>query len=217
MTFKLYTTSLSGNGRKPLALCYHLGLAPEIIETNVYMGEGQNPDYLAINPLGTIPCLCDGNFILWESNAIMQYICEKFANYRLYSMNLEERAHINRWLFWEASLWSPAISPIIGPAVGHRLLPDLFPKPIEKPNWNTQPFQKCISFLNSYLSDRDFVCKKEITIADFAIAGMMSYFRFVEFPFSDYPNVKNWYERIESIDAWKNTEAELWAVGSSFL
>jgi glutathione S-transferase len=48
--FTLYTTPLSANGRKVLAVSQHLALAPEIKLVNVYQGEGRVPSYLAQNP-----------------------------------------------------------------------------------------------------------------------------------------------------------------------
>src|SRR5262245_61350550 len=45
--FRLYTTPLSANGRKVLAVTHHLGLAPQIELVNVYKGEGRTPAYLS--------------------------------------------------------------------------------------------------------------------------------------------------------------------------
>ena len=83
--FTLYTTPLSANGRKVLAVSHHLGLTPEIRLVNVYRGEGRSAKYLAINPSGKIPTLVDGEFTLYESNAILQYLSEAHGEYRLWS------------------------------------------------------------------------------------------------------------------------------------
>ena len=72
----LYTTPLSANGRKMLALSRELGLRPQIRRVDVYRGEGRTPEYLAINPSGKIPTLVDGDLTLCESDAIGLYLCE---------------------------------------------------------------------------------------------------------------------------------------------
>ncbi len=37
------------------------------------------PDYCRLNPNGNIPTLEDGEFVLWESNAIVAYLCGKYG------------------------------------------------------------------------------------------------------------------------------------------
>ncbi|TAK72948.1 MAG: glutathione S-transferase family protein [Gammaproteobacteria bacterium] len=212
MPFKLYTHQDSANGRKVLAISYHLNLEPEIIKVNIYQGEGQKPDYLKINPFGKIPTLIEDHFILWESNAILQYIAEKHGHFKLSSDDSEKRADIARWLFWESSHWQPAISAVLAPAVGHHLLPNLFPQPSENPNWNHPEFKHWATYLNTHLIQHDFLSNNTLTIADFSVAAMMTYFRFAKFPFDKFPALKDWYERIEALDAWKQSESKLWAV-----
>ena len=85
----LYTTALSANGRKVLALVEHLGLDAEIRETNVYAGAGQTESYLAINPQGKIPTLVEGDFRLSESNAILQYLADRHPERRLLDRDLK--------------------------------------------------------------------------------------------------------------------------------
>ena len=83
--FTLYSTPQSANGRKPLAVCNYLGLAPEVRLVDVYRGQGRAPDYLAIHPLGQVPALVDGELVLWESNAILQYIADAYGDGLLWS------------------------------------------------------------------------------------------------------------------------------------
>lgn len=210
--FKLYTHPHSANGRKVLAISYHLKLEPEIILVNIYQGDGQKGGYLKINPLGKIPTLADGNFILWESNAILQYIAEKFGGFELYPKDIQKKADISRWLFWESAHWQPAVSAVLAPAVGHHLLPNLIPAPTESPNWKHQEFNRWVTYLNTHSTQHSFLVGEQLTIADLSVAGMMTYFRFAKFPFDDFPALRNWYENIESLDAWKQSESELWAV-----
>jgi glutathione S-transferase len=208
--FRIYTTPISANGRKILALVHHLHLFPEIKIINVYNGEGQNLDYLAINPFGKIPTLVEDDFILWESNAILQYIADKYGAYQLSSSDHRIRADIARWMFWESSHWQPAISAVLAGVVGHALLPHLVPSPVSDPDWLNSTFLVHAHYLNQHLETHTFLVNDALSIADFSVAGMMTYFRFGKFPFANYPNIAKWYERIESLEAWKNTRTTLW-------
>jgi len=93
----LYSTALSANGRKVLAVSRYLELEIDVRVVNVYRGEGRAAEYLAINPTGKIPTLVDGDFTLYESNAILQYICEAHGDFRLWSREPQQRGRIARW------------------------------------------------------------------------------------------------------------------------
>ena len=61
--------------RRVLALAKHLGIDAQYIEVDLMAGEMKTPSYLALNPNGKAPTLVDGDFVLWESSAIMVYLC----------------------------------------------------------------------------------------------------------------------------------------------
>jgi glutathione S-transferase len=96
--------------RKVLAVSRELELQPDIRLVNVYRGEGRTAEYLAINPTGKIPTLVDGDLTLYQSNAILQYLCEAHGDFRLWSRDPKARARIARWLYWETAHWQPALT-----------------------------------------------------------------------------------------------------------
>jgi glutathione S-transferase len=83
----LHTFVGSPNSRKVEAVILHLGLEVEIRNHDLFKGELRAPDYLAINPNAKVPTLVDGNFKLWESVAIMQYLAEKSGDDTLFPRN----------------------------------------------------------------------------------------------------------------------------------
>ncbi len=208
--FTLYTHPSSANGRKVLAVTLHLDLKPKIIMINVYAGDGQTPEYLAVNPSGKIPTLVDNGFVLWESNAIIHYISDVFGNFLLSSTDPKERSDIERWLFWESSHWQPSISGVIAEIVGHRLMPHLVPKPKSEANWLDTNFDRNVKFLDNHLKDKHYLTGPQLTIADFSVAAMMTYFRVAKFPFIHFQNLNRWYTDIESLDAWKESASDIW-------
>lgn len=214
----LYATPLStmaANSRKPLALCRHLGLHPHVrhIDVNVYRGEGRTPAYLAINPFGKVPTLVDGDLTLWESNAILIYLCEAYGDHRLWSRDPMRRADIARWLFWESSHWQPAFYPILTDFVRRQLkIPPFSPDPVAV-NWADPGFHSLARFLDGHLRGRQYLCGADLTIADFSVAAMMTYARSAGFPFGDFPEIGAWYGRIEATEAWRATAVAPWESG----
>jgi glutathione S-transferase len=207
---ELHTTPLSANGRKVLAACIHLGLEPTVHHVNVYAGEGRRPEYLRINPSGKIPTLVDGELVLTESNAILIYLAEAHGDFRLFSRDPAERARITRWLFWEAAHWQPVLSLVLADFVGHLLLPETVPAPRTPPNWEDERLRPLLDRLERRLGERVYVASNDLSIADFCVGGMTTYFRAAGFPFGRYPNLTTWYEGLERLDAWRETAVEPW-------
>jgi glutathione S-transferase len=210
----LYTTPLSANGRKVQAVVQHLGAPVDVREVNVYRGEGRAPEYLAIHPAGKIPALVDGDFVLWESNAILQYLDEAYGDFRLSSRDPRRRADVARWMFFEASQWQPALVPVLSARVGHLLLPDVLPAPARDPDWEDAGLAPVLALVEAHLAGRRFFAGAELTLADFAMAGMATYFRACDFPFAAFPGLRAWYERVEALPAWRATAAAPWSASS---
>lgn len=208
--FALYTTPRSANGRKVLAQVRHLGLEPTIHEVDVYRGEGQRPDYLAINPTGRIPVLVEGGLTLTESNAILHYVCEVHGGFRLSSEEPGERAMIASWLFWEAAHWQPVLIGLLAGVVGHRLRPDAISAPASGVDWDDAGLRPLLGRLEGHLSDHAYLALDRLTIADLAVAGMTTYFRAASFPFDAHPALAAWHARIEALDAWRETAVAPW-------
>ncbi|KJV04997.1 glutathione S-transferase family protein, partial [Methylocucumis oryzae] len=77
---KLYHFPISPNSRRVVAVIHHLGLECELIALDLSKGEHLTPEFISLNPNHMIPTLVDGDTVLWESNAIMQYLCAKVGD-----------------------------------------------------------------------------------------------------------------------------------------
>ena len=83
----------------------------------VSKGELKTPEFLAINPLGRVPALRDGNFTLHESLAIMVYLDRKHPNPPLFGRTAEEAGRIfERISEFISDFWPP----------GQRLIRSIF-------------------------------------------------------------------------------------------
>ena len=99
--------------RRVLALVKHLGLKADLIEVDMMGGGLKQPDYVALNPNMKAPTLVDGEFVLWESSAIMAYLCTK-AGSDMWPVNSPaEQVEVLRWLSWNDCHWSVAVAPYL--------------------------------------------------------------------------------------------------------
>lgn len=96
---KLYGFPPSPNTRKVQAVAAHIDVPLEFEFVDITKGKQRAPEFLAINPNGRTPVLVDGQFKLWESNAIMQYLAGTKKN-SLWPDDPRTRADISRWQFW---------------------------------------------------------------------------------------------------------------------
>src|SRR5580700_770758 len=72
-------------------------------------GELKSPEFLAINPLGRVPAIRDGNFTLHESLAIMVYLDRKHPNPPLFGRTAEEAGRIfERISEFISDFWPPS-------------------------------------------------------------------------------------------------------------
>jgi len=104
---KIHADPITVNCRKVLAGLQLIGAPYELVHVDYFKGEQKGAEYAAINPNASVPAMVDGDFVLWESNAILQYAAEKSGNAAVYPSSLQARADVNRWLLWESSSWFP--------------------------------------------------------------------------------------------------------------
>lgn len=109
------------NVRKVLWALDELGLAYEREDWGLPIRDPKVPEFLALNPNGQVPVLVEGQFALWESNAILIYLAEREG--RLLPDQLELRALALQWLGWQAAElnppWGYAVNALIRKTPGY--------------------------------------------------------------------------------------------------
>jgi glutathione S-transferase len=93
---KLYADPITVNCRKVVAGLDLIGAEYELIHVDYFTSEQRSPEYMALNPNAALPTLVDDDFVLWESNAILQYVADKLGATACYPTDLRVRADINR-------------------------------------------------------------------------------------------------------------------------
>ncbi len=93
-----------------LWLMEEVGQAYERVLTDISKGAQKTPEYLAINPMGKVPALQDGEVTLGETAAICAYVAERFPQAKLAPpLGDPLRAKYLYWLFFGPSCVEPAM------------------------------------------------------------------------------------------------------------
>lgn len=203
---KLYQHPASPNCRKPLAVAAHLGLELELELVDLTSGAQRQPAFLAINPNGKVPALVDGGTTLFESNAIMGYLCSK-QDTELWPKS-NARYDILKWMFWELAHWGPAtgvftFENVIKGALGLGD-PDTAALEAGKP-----ALDRVAAVLDGQLESTPFLCGEGPTLADFAVAAHLTFRNRAKLPLDSHPHINAWAERLDSIPAWRDSTPKL--------
>lgn len=200
---KLYYFPASPNTRKAHAVALHLDLPIDLRFIDLPQGEQRTPKFLSLNPTGRTPVLQDGDFILWESTAIMQYLASQIPN-TLFPDDAKTRADILRWQSWDLAHWIPACQPLQFENFVKPLL-QLGEPDLQVVRQTTERFHQEAAMLNAHLTKHEFLVNDALTLADFSVASALTYAVPARFPLDNYPHIRAWYARIEPLPAWQKT------------
>jgi len=78
-----------------------MGAAGHVEKGNTPFGVVDSAAYLAMNPNGTIPTIDDDGYVLWESNAIVQYLGMRYDPVRFFADDVRVFGSASRWMLWE--------------------------------------------------------------------------------------------------------------------
>src|SRR6185437_12031170 len=96
---RLWGRANSSNVMKVIWLLEELKLPYHRIDVGGPFGKTDTAEYRAMNPTGLVPTLQEDDFTLWESNAIMRYICNAHApDSAVWPRDQHARANVDRWL-----------------------------------------------------------------------------------------------------------------------
>jgi glutathione S-transferase len=204
MTIKLYADPITVNCRKVMAGFDLIGVPYERVHVDYFKGEQKSPEYLALNPNASMPVMTDGDFVLWESNAMLQYAADKVGNAAVFPRDLRTRADISRWMQWEGSHWFPScyvflvencVKPLLGGAADPAVLAA-----------QSEQFHKLAGILDQRLSKQRWVAAPGPTIADIALAAPMHLHGWQQLPLSDHRHLKRWlHQDVEQLPCWTKT------------
>lgn len=77
--------------------------------------ERKSPEFLELNPAGAVPVLQDGDWVLTQNSAILNFLADSFPEARLGGDGTPKgRAEVNRWLSFVNSDVHPAFKPLFG-------------------------------------------------------------------------------------------------------
>lgn len=186
---KLWGRLTSVNVQKAVWALDEAGLAYERIDAGGAHGVVDDPGYRAMNPNGLVPTLEEDGFVLWESNAILRYVAA-MAPSLAPPADPRTRAHIEQWLDWQATSFTPAMRDAFW-QLYRSANPDR--AVIHASVKRTEAFA---AILDAHLTGRDYAVGPGFSIADIAL-GCAAH-RWLNLPAEriERPALRRWYDRL---------------------
>jgi glutathione S-transferase len=192
----------SNNAIAPLAVVHHLALPVELVTVDLLKGEQKTAAFTALNPNQRMPVLEDGDFVLWESNAIAQYLAAQRSESGLWPAEPRAQADVARWQFWQTAHFGPACLVYVFERVVKRVA-RLGPAD-EAAIARAEPeLHACAAVLDGRLRGRPWVTGERLTVADFALGAWLVHARPAGLPLDGYPEIVRWYAALAALPGWQ--------------
>ena len=187
---KIIGKASSINVRKVLWTCVELGLPFE--------REEWEERHAALNPNRMVPVLVDGaqpggDVVLWESNAICRYLCNRHGAQALLPAGAARRALVEQWMDWQATelnnAWRHAFMALVRRSPAHTD-PALVAASIDAWNRHMGLLDAQLAATGAYVAGADF------TLADVVLGLSANRWLMTPMARPDYPHVTGWLERL---------------------
>jgi len=162
-------------------------------------GGNDTDEYLAANPNGKVPTLVEDDFVMWESNAIVRYLCEQHGSAPWFPPTARDRGHANQWMDWYLTSLHPFMTIIFWQLI--RTAPE------DQDNMAvqsaTEQAAELWAILDRHLADRDFILGDSPSMADIPLGCAAYRWHEMEIDRPDLSHLKRWWRRLADRPAYR--------------
>ncbi|MCQ3002530.1 glutathione S-transferase [Pseudomonas syringae] len=197
---KIWGRKNSSNVRKALWIAEELGLPYEALDAGGAFGLVDGAEYRAKNPNGRIPMIEDGDFVLWESNAIVRYLAARHApDSALYPADPQQRATADKWMDWTTSTFAGPFRDVFW---------GVLRTPPEQQDWvqingAIKTLQSLLIVVDEALQKQPYLSGAEFGMGDIPLGSFI--YAWFEMPIERpaMPHLESWYERLKARPAYQ--------------
>lgn len=195
---KIWGRSNSINVQKVMWTIGELDLGYQRIDVGGQYGGLDGSDFGALNPNRRIPVIEDEDMRLWESNAIVRYLAEKYGANTLLPPNLDAVAIANQWMDWQQTTLAPEMRTVFWGLI--RTLPkernhDAIRNSIEN-------LKSIWSHLDLHLGDTQYVAGDRLTIGDIPVGAMYYRYCALDIEHAHLEHLASWYSQLKDRKAF---------------
>ncbi|HEX7757919.1 MAG TPA: glutathione S-transferase family protein [Caulobacteraceae bacterium] len=199
MTLTVWGRLSSINVQKVMWALDEIGLAYEHIPAGGDFGLIDTPAFRAMNPNGWVPVIDDDGTVVWESGAVLRYLCAAHSPGVLWPLDPGRRAQADQWMDWNQTALQPHLT---GFFWGWWRTPT--DRRDERRNAGLLAAAEAdLALLDAHLATRPYVGGDHLTMGDLPIATQL--YRYLNLPIDRpaLPHVEAWYERLTQRPAFR--------------
>lgn len=193
---KLYEFALSGNCHKVRLLLSLLNIAYESVPVNGAERQHKSPEFLALNPLGQVPVLVDGDVVLRDSQAILVYLARQYGGEQAEILFPNQPLALAQVVAWLATACNEVVRGPNALRLHHK-----FGRGINLPEAELIT-QQLFAVLETHLTHADWLAAEHLTLADLAIYPYVALSPEGGVVLEAYPAISNWLRRIEQLKGY---------------
>ncbi len=198
---KVWGRASSSNVQCVMWCIAELGVPFERTDAGLMYGVNNTPEYLQMNPNGTVPTVIDGDGEpLWESGAIVRYLAAKYGSDPFWPTDLQARADVDRWAEWgKVSVQMNFNGPIFWPVV-RSSAQDLNQEQLDK---GVTVFENKLEIAERRLAGLEYLVSDDFTLADIQFGHILFRYFELEIERRSLPAVERYYQTLCSRPAYQ--------------
>lgn len=199
---KVWGRASSSNVQCVMWCIAELDLPVQRIDAGLMYGVNTTPEYLAMNPNGTIPTIIDDNgSALWESGAIVRYLANAYGDDKFWPQNSLQRADVDRWAEWaKINVQMNFNAPIFWPVV--RLASEN--RDEESLNKAISSFENNLRIAQDKLNHHRFLTSDDLTLADIQFGHILYRYFELEIARADLPGIQRYYDMLTEMPHYRS-------------
>ena len=181
-------------------LCEELGIPYELkIHTRDPVTMLAPPSMKALHPMGTGPVMADGDMVMTESGAIVEYIIDKYGNGRLKLR--PDHPDFAQYLYW-FHFANASLQAVMGRNMVVRRLAPPDDNPVKV--GTLERLDRALRFMDTRLATNEYLAGSEFTAADIMSVFSVTTMRyFYPADLTPYPNIRAWLKRVAAREAYQ--------------
>ncbi|HVE48889.1 MAG TPA: glutathione S-transferase family protein [Casimicrobiaceae bacterium] len=196
---KIWGRISSINVQKVVACAQELGLRFERVDAGGKFGVVDTDAYAKLNPNRLVPTIEDGDFVLWESNAIVRYLARVHGSGSLWPSDAKAGADADRWMEWQSTTVNPALFGAFWNLI--RTEPDKRDQAAIEASMSK--LEQQMTIFDAHLAGKRWVTGDTFTMGDIPIACSVHRWFGLPCEHQARPNVQRWLAQIHERPAFK--------------